>query len=53
MRSPSFTNKTNMKGKKTLKMKCGCCMMINLKDNYIKSLAKKELRLAKYSITCD
>lgn len=53
MRSPSFNpKKFNMKGKKTLRLKCGCCMMINLKEEYAKTLAKKEIRSAKYAFKC-
>lgn len=52
MRSPAVKC-FNMKGKKTLRLKCGCCMMFNFKEKYNTELAKKEIRSAKYSLVCD
>lgn len=38
--------KANLKGKKTLQMRCGCCVAINFKEDELKKIHSKEMREA-------
>ena len=46
----SWLPQINIKGKKTLKLRCRCCHCVNLKIDSLENEAKKEERLAKYSL---
>lgn len=44
MKTVRHLGNKNMRGKKTVRMRCGCCVARNLKDWYFKKLAEKEIK---------
>lgn len=34
----------NLKGKKSLRLRCGCCESFNEKEEYFEKLAKKDMK---------
>ena len=52
MKSPSYSASFNLKGKKTARLSCRCCTLLNLKEHFRKISDKKEMRNAmKFSIS--
>ena len=47
MKSNAFgAGSVNLKGKKTMRFRCGCCTAVNFKEDELKKIHKKEMRNA-------
>ena len=47
MKSTAFgVGNVNLKGRKTKRLRCGCCDAINFKEDELKKIHKKEMRNA-------
>ena len=44
MKSGNNMSDINMKGKKHVRLRCGCCEAYNFKEEYQDKLAEKEIR---------